>query len=443
MKLFIESIFDKDVKSIDEAKVAAVKAANVLEKQHGNTAAGKIFYFSTVLDKLVVATGDFGKKAMMLKENVLLVKPIPEIKMGDIPTKMARYQELIIPTLDLKEERAVFTKITDLNDEKSKKELEAVFSLKEVANENEVRYVKGHDISTSNNGGYAVEMLDKQPKFLQIKASDYANAEISFEYVDEIDNGGHGSSCILKINGEEANVGISNNTIFEIKHEVLKTSKGLQLASVQLVKVTLSGYFPVETNISIESSDKSSHRTIAFVPGSLQLEDIKPFEVPVPYTNVAKRVDGVAHHNVIINSTVTDGITFGAVLNYKKYSDPVVYLKVFNNNNNYILIRKKIGDTTLEVAYASSYKSGVLPLSISIPRVHESSYFQMSINFKSENIIVIAGGITRTIELPETLKGANLTNFEFGGDNISFLTNMWYHNGDTVDIEAGTEKVSN
>lgn len=149
MKLFIESVFDKETNKIEDVRKAAIAAANKLEASHGNNIVGKIYYFSIPLNKLIMVVGDIGKKVLDIDSNIILEKPIPEIKLGDIPTKMARYQELLIPQLDLKEKKVLFTNIKQAGGEEK---FEGTLNLTEVASNNPV-----YDFQ-----GYKVEIIDEQ-----------------------------------------------------------------------------------------------------------------------------------------------------------------------------------------------------------------------------------------------------------------------------------------
>ena len=442
MKLFIESIFDKNTDKLEDAKTKAIQAANVLEKQHGNRIAAKIFYFATAIDKLIIATGDTGKKAMILDKNILMIREIPDIKIGDIPTKMARYQELVIPAVDFKEKKLVFTKIKDLNDEKNNNQLGANFELTEIPNNNPVIHVDGNTVV--KEGGVAAEIISEQPKFLKIKASDHVDAEISFEVI-AIKNVHKDDPLQIKINGKDlilsvqhggsANATIvKNDTIFyvdsSIHHATLKGTDNMTIT------VTLKGYFPLETNISIlgHQDEDLSNESWAYVVHSLELNDIKPFEIPVPYRNVATEIPGVLQgHGVTIkkDKTYNDGITIGAIItatDLGKFAALGVH-----NDNSYEVLLFEDGEWAYDKNGSNTnFSNDILP----VPDLNKPFYVQLSLNYKSR---------TATIQVEDkkhnfAINPSSFNSFFVG--NNGFATNLWYWIGDTSDLQGDTKQVN-
>ena len=455
MKLFIESIFDKDTNKLEDAKAKAVQAANVLEKQHNNTAAAKIFYFATAIDKLIVATGDTGKKAMIIDKNVLMVKEIPDIKLGDIPTKMARYQELVIPAVDFKEKKLVFTKVKDLNDEKNNNQLGANFELTEIPNNNPV-----YDFE-----GYKVEIIDEQPKFLKIKASDIIEAEVSFmvgsfattdkdkDFIEILING-----KMLKLDLANAGVNtlnyakiINNNTEFYANVKIIKkfNKNGLPGQNhnyAKIVKVTLRGYFHEPLNVSVlgKTNQDFNDEAYGYVQHSLELVDIKPFEIPVPYTNVATEVGGIANHPFTIkkDKPFTDGITFGAVMNYASFATWGDLLKI-QGTHDFLAFHKQGNANNLCVTTGRAGNISVP--NVKLPENNRPFYAQFSINFKTKTVTVTIDKVSGTIDMP-IFYASEFNRIMFGDaahkSPINYITNAWYWIGDTANLQGDTKQVN-
>ena len=448
MRLFIESIFDKDTDKLEDAKAKAIKAANVLEKQHGNRIAAKIFYFATKIDKLIIATGDTGRKAMMLDHNVLMVKEIPDIKIGEIPTKMARYQELVIPAVDFEEKKLAFTKIKDLNDEKDGGELGAVFTLTEIPNNNK----------TMDSSVGKVELLNEQPKFLQIKANDYIDAEISFQVmaIGTIDRDDH---LQIKINGKDlilstqnrsgdkkANI-VRNDTLFYVDSNIHHASfKGKDNLTITVI---LKGYFQLETNVSIlgHQDQSLSDEAWAYIDHSLELEDIKPFKIPAPYTNVATKVPGFVNHSFVIkkDKPFTDGITFGAVMNYGSFATWGNLLEFKGDKNFFALHRDSDTNKLCLTNKLHDQQTRFDFRHIKLPEANRPFYAQFSINFKTKTITVTIDEISETIDLPN-FDAAEFKDILFGDvahkSPINYITNAWYWIGDTSELQGDTKQVN-
>ena len=463
MKLFIESIFDKDTDKLDDAKTKATQAANALEKQHGNRVAAKIFYFATKIDKLIIATGDTGKKAMILDSNILMVKEIPDIKLGDIPTKMARYQELVIPAVDFKEKKLVFTKVKDLNDEKSNNQLGTEFTLTEVPNNNKIIDFEG----------YKVEIIDEQPKFLKIKASDTIEAEVNF-MVGAFGNLNSPKDYLkILINGDELELDIDiweqsgktpknyakvikNDTKYYVDLETVKYYDKVldgqtDTSNVsRVVKVTLRGYFYEPLSISIlgKTDQAFTNEAFGYIQHSLELVDIKPFEVPVPYRDVATELGvDVQGHTVEIKKkeTYKDGITMGGVFTMTTLGSNMYPLGIkigdgdpYENKKPYeYLVFDK---DKKQWAYDKNGNYTYIPNNIlPIPELNKPFYAQFSLNYKSR---------TATIQIEDKKHSFEIKPSEF--DRILFIndksegfaTNLWYWIGDTSDLEGDTKQVN-
>lgn len=274
MKLYIESVFDKETNKFEDVKTKAIEAANKLEARHNNNAVGKIYYFSIPLDKVVVAIGNTGKQVLDIDNNIAMIKDMPDLDLGDVPTKMARYQELLIPRVDLKEKKVVFTKIRDMNGEN---EIGAEFNLTEVTSNNPV-----YDFQ-----GYKVEVIDEQPKFLKIKAGDIIKGEVSFmvgsfntiEKDDVLNIIINGKELVISLNRIGSIKIIKNETEFYVDTQLIKKIgewnsygrlKGQQAYKSNkgyyssIAKIILKGYFTSETNISVLGKTDESFENEAY-----------------------------------------------------------------------------------------------------------------------------------------------------------------------------------
>ena len=454
MKLYIESIFDKDTNKIEDAKQKAIDAANNVEEMHGNLGAAKIYYFATVIDKLIIATGKTGAKAMGIKNQVLAIKEIPDIKLGDIPTKFAKYQELVIPAIDFKAKKVIFTKLKDMNGEDN---IGAEFKLAEIPNNNPVYDWKN----------YKVEIIDEQPKFLKIEPNQTIWGKVSFmvgafgttEPSDRIKISINGDIIELSLAIEDETDSsyssrstakiIKNNSQFYVDFEqvlvdseVLNSQHGYYPHS-RIAKVTLRGYFYQPLNISIlgNTDEDFSNEAFGYIQKSLNLVDLKPFKIPAPYTNVATKVDGLTHQPLDIkkNKPFTDGITFGAVMSYKAYVSWNNFLSITNDDDSHSFIFHRKGGYDIPDITINNNNFDIPDLTI--PGSNKPFYVQMSINFKSNLITLTIDDKSKTIEIPNVrFKKDELCHIVFGDNShsdtsLNFISDMWYWIGDTSDIE--------
>ena len=449
MKLYIESVFDKTTNKLEDAKKKAIQTANVVEKKFNNLGAAKIYYFATAIDKLIVTIGNIGAKAMGIKNQILTIKDIPDIKLGDIPSKFARYQELVIPAVSLKEQKVIFTKLKDMNGEN---DIVSQFSLKEIANNNPVYDYKD----------YKVEIIDEQPKFLKIEPNQLIWGKISFmvgafgtvEPEDRIKILVNGQPIEIQLNiakekdngytDEDGKIITNNSQYFadiekvEFNGNTIKDQKTKYPYS-KIAKVTLTGYFYEPLNISILGKTDQDFKDEAFgyIQKSLNLEDLKPFEIPAPYTNVATKVDGIAmkHETTIKTNPFKDGLTFGGLFMYETFGDrhehtPLVAFKPVTEGARfgltYVYQAGRWAFDTGEYHYISTDD---LP----VPAVGKPFYAQISLNFKSKTATFQINDKKFTMEIKPNDKP--IDHITFGGKDTLISTNMWYWIGDTADIE--------
>jgi len=435
MKLYIQSVFDKETNKLEDAKQKAIEEANKVEAQHGNRGAAKLYYFALALNKLIIATGDIGKQAMLVDSNILAMKDIPKLQLGDIPTKFAKYQEVIIPAIDFKQKKVVFNRIKDMNEDDN---IGAELVLTEIPNNNPVYDWEGHKI----------EIIDEQPKFLKITPSQTVNAKISFKLVPFFifNNGGKFySDYKITINGKDIVIGhfenyprdvgvLTNNTSYNAAIKVLEFKGGGSPSGKgdhhDIIEVTLSGYFTEIMNIAIIGEEKGQGE-LAYIQDSLELEKIIPFEIPEPYKNVATKIDGVVHQPVTINKSVTDGITMGAIMTAKSASTNFVFFNIGDKNPK---LERYNSHLRLSINGNAWDISGVeFPSDMRKP-----FYVQMSINLKTETATFTINNKSTTIDFSPFKKYLSDTKepIVFGDKNqLNYMTNMWYWIGDTADIQ--------
>ena len=446
MKLYIESVFDKDTNKMEDAKQKAIDTANNVEKSHGNLGAAKIYYFATVIDKLIVVTGAIGAKAMGIKNPILDIKDIPDIKLGDIPTKFAKYQELIIPAIDMKAKKVVFTKLKDMNGEDN---IGAEFKLTEIPNNNPVYDYKD----------YKVEIIDEQPKFLKIEPNQTIWGEVSFmvgafgevEPSDRIKILINGQLIELQINivdehdrsyqSGSAKIITNNSHYFaELKQISFNTSalKGQHgtYAYSRIAKVTLRGYFYQPLNISIlgQTNEDFTNEAFGYIQKSLNLEDLKPFKIPAPYTNVATKIDGIAmgHETIIKTKDFKDGITFGGIFIYNNYKEKHEHnpLMVYSNG-------VRFGLTYVYQAKRWAYDNGsynyISTDDLPVPEAGKPFYAQVSINFKLKIATFQIDDKKYSMEIKSN--DNPIDHIRFGGTDAVISDDMWYWIGDTSDIK--------
>ena len=451
MKLFIESVFDKTTNKLEDAKQKAIEAANKVEEKHGNLGAGKIYYFATAIDKLIVAIGKIAKQATGVNSQILTIKDIPEIKLGDIPTKFAKYQELVIPTVDLDTKKVIFTRIKDMNGEEN---LGASFKVVEIPNNNPV--YDFHD--------YKVEIINEQPKFVKVEPTDLIEGTISF-IVGAFGTVGEKDRIQIMINGEPVEIEvntmsentydsntakvISNESEFFVKVKKIEFEANTlneqhpKYRYHKLARVFVSGFFYKPVNISILGKTDSDFDNEAFgyIQKSLEVENVKPFTIPAPYTDVATKIDGVANHSVVIkkDKPFTDGITMGALMSYKNFPNWGDLLKISDKDNNNVIVlhRKSNSD---HFCYSLG-KGQDFDLELKVPETNKPFYAQMSLNFKTKTLVFTINGKSQTVELTADIDPSKYNIIIFGdtahNSDINFISDMWYWIGDTADITEG------
>ena len=447
MKLYIESVFDKDTNKMEDAKQKAIDTANNVEKSHGNLGAAKIYYFATAIDKLIISTGTIGMKAMGIKNQILDIKDIPDIKLGDIPTKFAKYQELVIPAVDFKAKKVVFTKLKDMNGEDN---IGAEFKLTEIPNNNPVYDLKD----------YKVEIIDEQPKFLKIEPNQTIWGEVSFMVgsfgqVEPSDTikiliNGDIVELSLPIDNEQDNNYTSTNTAKVIKNnsqfyvdfeQVLFITHNLDnqhsktgYSYSKIAKVTLRGYFYQPLNISIlgQTNEDFTNEAFGYIQKSLNLIDLKPFKIPVPYTNVATKVDGlIQQHDFKIkkDKIYTDGITMG-MITARKAGDFYPFSIHFNGTKPYTAFAfdHHKGQWACDLNGQYTYIDNKL---LPVPEINKPFYAQMSLNYKTK----IATFQIDKHKYSMDISPSKFNDFSFGGSATVFSSDMWYWIGDTADIK--------
>ena len=435
MKLFIESVFDKDVNNLEDAEKKAIEAANQIEAQHGNLAAGKVYYFATKINKLIIATGNIGKQAMMIKNPILAIKDIPDIKIGDIPTKFAKYQELVIPSLDLEQQRVIFTKIKDMSEDDV---VTGQFELVEIPTSNPI-----YDIE-----GYKVEFLTKQPKPIKIRTAFTTKAKVAFKLLTLLKSGIADNTYEIVINSKRIVIYVDtsvdyksyvkeNTTPFDVNINVslkgYKTPDELKdkITTDRLITidVVLEGYFTPTTNISI--IPHTSRGVMGYVQKSIELLEIHPYRIPEPFNCCAKLDQAVYHQPLTIQKTIQDGITVGGIMSVKSASK-LFRAESKDDNTKGVLVYI---DTKNIVNVAIAGKT--IRTNIKFDKYNKGFTFMFGFDFKSNTAIVSIDDETQMFNISKYSPKLPFDYFKIGDDNkVNYIENVWHYIGDVSDINS-------